>query len=230
MRKINAKKLTGMLYFAVVLLVSAILLQWFMNSGYEMTAEKRMTAEHTVFFLNILNIESKSYELVIRINETDDYLENISEIIGNNSYEEERFIGYYEYRLENVDNVLVESIKQEQQKGKRIVFSTATVMINENEIDIISECTAFTGIITVLALIIGYPRRNFRKKVYGSLIAVPLMYLVNILRISTTAITGHYYGFSTMNIVHSFLWKFLLVFSALIIWFLWIKLFKIDRE
>jgi len=89
------------------------------------------------------------------------------------------------------------------------------------ETKIIPACVGWFGLFAVSALIIAYPA-SIKKKATGLIISLPIMYTVNILRLTTTISIGYYKGLRALAFVHDFLWKTVLVTSAFALWLLWI--------
>ena len=108
---------------------------------------------------------------------------------------------------------------------------------DELQVEIIPECVGWMGLFAIVALILAYPTVEWRKRMIGLILFIPLMYLVNILRLTTTIYAGYHYGMGVFEFVHSFLWKTVLIGFALLFWILWLyfivdekKLFKKASE
>ncbi|MFH0987069.1 MAG: exosortase/archaeosortase family protein [Candidatus Micrarchaeota archaeon] len=90
-------------------------------------------------------------------------------------------------------------------------------------IDIIPECVGWIGMFAIAALIFAYPRASMKNRLVGLAIFVPLMYLVNIVRLVITVAAGYYGSADNLFFMHSFLWRVLLIVAALGFWVIWIK-------
>ena len=103
-------------------------------------------------------------------------------------------------------------------------------IIMENlQVEIVQECVGWLGLFAVAALILAYPRVPWGKRVFGLAFALPIMYIINLLRVFTTLYLGYHHGQEVFEFVHSVLWKTLLVGFALLIWWLWLK-FVVDAK
>jgi exosortase/archaeosortase family protein len=54
-------------------------------------------------------------------------------------------------------------------------------------------------------------------------IGLPVLFVLNFLRIATTILVSVIYGFKYFEIVHIFLWREGLIAAVLIIWCLWLR-------
>jgi exosortase/archaeosortase family protein len=79
------------------------------------------------------------------------------------------------------------------------------------------------GFFAVSALILAYPRKTLRSKLFGVAIALPLMYVMNILRLGTTLASWYYGGARVLDFTHDLLWRTVLIFWALALWLFWVK-------
>jgi exosortase/archaeosortase family protein len=103
------------------------------------------------------------------------------------------------------------------------------IIIDSLQVRIIPECVGWMGVFAVVALILAYPAVEWKKRMLGLIVFIPLMYFVNILRLTTTIFAGYHYGMDVFDFVHSFLWKTVLIGFALLFWILWLH-FIVDEK
>ena len=88
-------------------------------------------------------------------------------------------------------------------------------------IEVIAECTGLYEIFIFLAAMLAYPA-NFKKKLWGALLGIPFIFLVNIFRMVTIAIISNYKP-DTFEILHLYFWQVGLILIILCAWILWIE-------
>ena len=88
---------------------------------------------------------------------------------------------------------------------------------------IIPECVGLYGIFAVIALFVATPKIDKKKKMYGLLWALPSIYVINLLRLSTSFYTAYAYGIQSYLLVHDILWKTLLLVSSFLLWAIWFR-------
>jgi len=87
--------------------------------------------------------------------------------------------------------------------------------------EIVEACTAWRDAIGLIALVVAVPGVAFSKRLW-SLLGLPVIYVVNILRLATTIAIGNYYP-SLLVLAHDVLWKFFSAVFIVIIWAAWLK-------
>ncbi len=219
------EKLEQVLYFVSVVAVASILLAYLSEVRPEMTFEKRMVAYHSSAVLKLLGINAEVYEIVVRLPLTE---QKSAEVLSQYLKEENTSSGI-ELKAKKLtpweEEIVFKYIDSLQRQGRNVYLSTATIIgVNDHvlEVDIIPECVGLMGIITVSALIIGYPGVNLKKRAIGLLISWPLMYIINVLRIVTTFAAGYYGGAEALYLTHDLLWKTVLVAWSLALWGFWL--------
>jgi len=91
-----------------------------------------------------------------------------------------------------------------------------------NQIEISWDCTGWKSLYALFALTLATPV-ELVKKIKFLILAFPCLFLINLARILTTIIFSLSYGFNYFEIIHTFLWRWGLIFLVLLIWFAWIK-------
>ncbi|MEM0372642.1 MAG: exosortase/archaeosortase family protein [archaeon] len=225
----SQQRMYDFVYFVSVLAAASMFLAYFSAAYTEMTFEKRTVAGHMALALNAVGIDAVKYNNVVRIHGNELARATISKPIARYFSEAMEYGDVLELRaasLSREDEGIVSAYVREQQAiGNRVYLSTATVSSVSNpflEIDIIPECVGWLGIFAVSALIIAYPRVEWRKRILGLVIALPLMHAVNVIRLATTFAAGYYFSPEALYFTHDILWKTVLVFWALALWLFWV--------
>lgn len=90
---------------------------------------------------------------------------------------------------------------------------------------IVPECGAIEVMAIFLAAVVAFPTR-WRKKLAGLVIGLPIMYGVNVLRLSFLAVVG---ALDTsrdrwvFNFAHEYLWQTVYIAFVVVVWLLWIE-------
>lgn len=113
------------------------------------------------------------------------------------------------------------------------------------QIVIDADCIGWKSMCMFFALVLATPIKvggkvknlknkikNFfpKTKLKALVIGIPVLFVVNFLRILTTILIGYYFGVSYFNIAHTILWREGLIFAVVLIWFLWLRKEKIIRK
>ncbi|MCX6815809.1 MAG: exosortase/archaeosortase family protein [Candidatus Aenigmarchaeota archaeon] len=82
------------------------------------------------------------------------------------------------------------------------------------------DCTAWKSMLAFLALVMAVDKG---KKVKGLILFIPLIFIVNILRIFFMFYFVKTYDLAYFEIVHTLIWSWGLIFTVLIFWIIWLK-------
>lgn len=91
------------------------------------------------------------------------------------------------------------------------------------KIDISFDSTGWKTLYCLVALAIATPKRKMKDKLKFLSIDLPVLFILNFLRISTTILVAVVYGFKYFEVVHIFLWREGLIAAVVIIWYLWVR-------
>ncbi len=221
--------LEEMLRFLFVLALFGALLAALTTTRPDMTVLQREVGRHTVFVLNVMGARSELEEVYVRV---PDQVTNKPEVLrklrGLGLAEKQSEFGTAEYAAHlhpDLEKIVTEYVSNLQKNGEPVFLSKSVVSLSDKnfDVEIIPECTGLFGFMAISALIIGYPRASWRKKGIGVLVALPLMHVVNVLRLSTSIYSAYSAGVSTFYFTHDILWKTVLLAFAFIFWIIWIK-------
>jgi exosortase H (IPTLxxWG-CTERM-specific) len=88
-------------------------------------------------------------------------------------------------------------------------------------VEIIGECTGLYEMLIFLAAIIAYPS-SWRKKLIGAGLGIPLLYLINIIRMIFISLVGNWSP-RTFEFMHLYFWQVAMILIILSVWVLWIE-------
>jgi exosortase/archaeosortase family protein len=89
---------------------------------------------------------------------------------------------------------------------------------------IIPECGAIEVMVIFFAAVVSFPAR-WSKRAWGVLLGVPIMYGVNIFRLSSLGVIGaRYGGGEVFDFIHEYVWQTIYIIFVVIIWLLWVEL------
>ena len=98
-----------------------------------------------------------------------------------------------------------------QGAGQPFIF-----MINE-------DCTGWKSMLFLFALIFSVPGIALKKRLFGLVIGIPLIWIGNIARIVGVVLAQESYGVQTALIIHDYLWQLGLIAIVIIIWVVWLS-------
>ena len=112
--------------------------------------------------------------------------------------------------------------------GMETQVSQKFVTMKNLSIEVIVECTGVYEIIILSAAMLAYPA-GFKKKLWGILLGVPFIFLVNIFRMVLIAVFSNYRP-AIFELLHLYFWQVALILIILSAWILWIeKIVKSER-
>lgn len=85
------------------------------------------------------------------------------------------------------------------------------------------DCTGWKSMWALTALVLATPRQNQRGKAKFLSLSLPLLFLLNFVRILTTILLSFKFGFQYLDIIHTFIWREGLIMAVIAAWYLWLK-------
>lgn len=103
------------------------------------------------------------------------------------------------------------------------VTAQGTLLLLENNttFEIIQECTGLFALIIYVACVLAYPAQLV-KKGEGLLLGIPLIFLLNLLRMVFLVYIGNHH-YDLFEYVHSYLWQGTFIIVIILLWFIWIE-------
>ncbi len=232
------KELYKISKFAAILAFAAILLVLISSMNLEMRFARRQVARQTNAVLQLGGMNTQFYEHSVIIPNDSPALPEATDRLTK--------LGLHGREIEGATQFLSESMHHDDEEilhrytnnlkaqGYRVYTTPALIDINKTgepfQIDVVPECVGWIGMFAIIALIIAYPDAKKQEKFLGVIMAVPLIHIMNIIRLSTTVYAGWAHGIKFLDIVHDFLWRTLLIIWALFLWIIWIKFIVEDEE
>jgi exosortase/archaeosortase family protein len=87
---------------------------------------------------------------------------------------------------------------------------------------IVSECGAIEVFVIFFASVIAFPT-SFWKRAIGLILGLPILYLVNIGRLSCLYVIRALYSTETFNFVHEYVWQTVYVVFVVALWLAWME-------
>lgn len=108
--------------------------------------------------------------------------------------------------------------------GSKMSVSGSSIMGPGISISVIEECTGAYEMIIFAAAVLAFPA-NWRKKIWGILFGLPLLFAINIVRMDILALVQAHGSPSLFDFMHVYFWQATLILMILGVFILWIKLF-----
>jgi exosortase/archaeosortase family protein len=100
--------------------------------------------------------------------------------------------------------------------------NTEVIKTSTESICISWDSTGWKSMYILAALAIATPVTNYKKKLVFLAIGLPLVFLVNFLRIVTTITISLKFGFQYFELLHTILWREVLILLVVGIWLVWL--------
>lgn len=111
---------------------------------------------------------------------------------------------------------------QTTQDGANLAAGSFKFFISE-------DSTGWKSMLLFAALVIAPLGIPWRKRLFGMLIGIPVIYLGNLARVLAIVFAERSYGLETAMLTHDYLWRFGLTLLVLALWLLWLwRVGKID--
>jgi len=88
-------------------------------------------------------------------------------------------------------------------------------------IEVVGECTGLYEMLIFLAAVIAYPA-GWRKKILGAGLGIPLLYVINIVRMVFITAVGNWSP-GTFEFMHLYFWQVAMILIIVAVWVLWIE-------
>jgi len=85
------------------------------------------------------------------------------------------------------------------------------------------DSTGWKSMYALAALAIATPLVVWKKKLKFLAIGVPLIFLINYLRIVTTILIALRFGWQYFEVVHTLIWREGLILAVVAIWYIWLR-------
>lgn len=85
------------------------------------------------------------------------------------------------------------------------------------------DSTGWKSMYALAALVIAAPVAGWKGKLRFLAAGIPLIFLINYLRIVTTILIALNFGWRYFELVHTVLWREGLIIAVVLIWYLWLR-------
>jgi len=105
--------------------------------------------------------------------------------------------------------------------GLAVTVSGRIVSLSNFSIEVVGECTGLYEMLIFLAAMIAYPA-GWRKKIIGAGLGIPLLYVINIVRMVFVTALGSWSP-GTFEFMHLYFWQVAMILIIVAVWVLWIE-------
>lgn len=105
--------------------------------------------------------------------------------------------------------------------GLTVNISGRVVSLNNFSMEVVGECTGLYEMLIFLAAMIAYPA-NYKKKLIGAGLGLPLLYIINIIRMVFIALIGNWSP-KSFDFMHMYFWQVAMILIIVSVWVLWIE-------
>lgn len=92
------------------------------------------------------------------------------------------------------------------------------------------DCTAWKSMLFASALVIATPAITWRRRGYGILFALPVIWMGNQARVIAVVLTENIYGLGFAMLLHDYLWRVGLIALVLFTWLFWYYIINITDK
>lgn len=113
--------------------------------------------------------------------------------------------------------------------GMNAYTSGPLLVLNKFSITVVGECTGLYEMLIFLAALLAFPAK-FNKKLFGFLLSIPILYIINILRMVFIIVVGNWHP-KTFTFFHIYFWQVAGILIVGGMWLFWIeKIVKYERK
>ena len=105
--------------------------------------------------------------------------------------------------------------------GISVNITGRVVSLSNFSMEVVGECTGLYEMLIFLAAMIAYPA-NYKKKLIGAGLGLPLLYVINIIRMVFIAAMGNWSP-QTFDFMHLYFWQVAMILIIVSVWVLWIE-------
>jgi archaeosortase B (VPXXXP-CTERM-specific) len=105
--------------------------------------------------------------------------------------------------------------------GMTVNVDGRVVSLNNFSMEVVGECTGLYEMLIFLAAMIAFPA-SYKKKLIGAGLGIPLLYVINIIRMIFIAVIGNWSP-KTFDFMHLYFWQVAMILIIVSVWVLWIE-------
>lgn len=94
---------------------------------------------------------------------------------------------------------------------------------NVYTIEISWDSTGWKSLYALFALVFAFPGSIIDRKLRFLAVGLPVIFILNLLRILTTIYVMLTFGFRYFDVVHTLLWREGLIIAVVLIWYVWLR-------
>ena len=108
-----------------------------------------------------------------------------------------------------------------------LVQSEQMIVVNADNsfytIEVSWDSTGWKSLYALFALVVAVPAINMTDKLRFLSIGLPTIFILNLIRITTTILVALNLGFQYFDIVHTILWREGLILAVVLLWYFWVR-------
>ena len=112
-------------------------------------------------------------------------------------------------------------------QGYNIIQNDQMMLMNVDDsiysIEVSWDSTGWKSLYALAALVMAVPTSNIKSKLKFLSMGLPMIFVLNLIRILTTILIALNFGFQYFEIVHTLLWREGLIIAVVALWYFWLK-------
>jgi len=116
-------------------------------------------------------------------------------------------------------------------QGYNIIQNNQTMLTDVDgsiySIEVSWDSTGWKSLYALAALVMAVSASNIKNKLKFLSMGLPMIFVLNLIRILTTILIALNFGFQYFEIVHTLLWREGLIIAVVVLWYFWLKREKI---
>ena len=99
------------------------------------------------------------------------------------------------------------------------------IYVEDLAIDISRDCIGWKSVYSLFALVLASPGK-LKDKFRFLVLWVPVIFVVNIIRVLVTIVVGLEFGINYLELLHNIVWQEVMILSIVGVWYLWLRKVK----
>jgi len=112
--------------------------------------------------------------------------------------------------------------------GVNVILENNQIQFSEFSFIVVRQCTGIFELMGLFSCLLAYPVK-LKKRLTGILVVIPLIYLLNMLRLLLLSFLGLYF-YTMFDAIHKYVFQVTFVSLVLAIWIIWIDLVKNNEK
>ncbi len=127
-------------------------------------------------------------------------------------------IDYFAFLKTDIANILSFTLSL---IGIKNTVNGEDVLLSGFSLRIVEECTAIFASLIYVSCVLAYPA-NIKSKLMGIGFGIPIIQVVNLIRLVILSLTGIYYP-GIFEFVHTYVWQSIFIIFVIGVWLVWLE-------